>query len=712
MQARAAFGGKGGLTLHRLACFLLAYVLVAPLHGQTFTASLLGSREAGGGDGDAAGVALLVLEGNNLTFFLYADGLPQPTVAHIHQGRQGQTGDPVATLASSFSPVGSGWAAWGSFALDASVAAALRDAPTDFYVNLHTSEFPAGAVRGQLLAEASGVRHWISFLAGEKERPTVGDPDGAGVALLLPRGDKLVYYLRVRNLAAVTAAHIHGGRAGEAGPVVVDLAAAFSNGVAVGAVPLNASVANQLDTYPQGFYVNVHTAEFPAGAVRGQLEEPGEPLHLPVVADVPGLPPSLFRTAAAVANLTDREVEVWGEWYPASRDARFAPAKIVRFTVAPYGVASFANVVADLFGASGRGAVRLLPSGPIACGVNIFNDQRSTGGGTFGQFAQGLPLAQALSSGVLVYQAHRPKSSGSGWRTNLGWFNPNPRVVTVQTRVIKPDGSTLQAKTLTLQPWSDDLAAYDALLEVPGAQATQDSFAVAFEASEPVFFYSSVVDNRTDDGLYQPAQPAPRELAVPPAPGNHPPVVAITSPTPPVNAQVGQMIQFQATASDPDGDPLTVAWDFGDGVTDTTNSLVVSHAYANPGNFTVTVTASDGRGGSASATLQVSVATAAPTLTQLQNDIFTPRCSGCHPPSGGGLDLRAGHTYSSTVNVPSSENPSLMRVKPGDPDNSYLYRKLVGSGISGARMPAGGPFLTQSELDRVRGWILAGAPNN
>jgi len=75
--------------MHRLACFLLAYVLVAPLHGQTFTASLLGSREAGGGDGDAAGVALLVLEGNNLTFFLYADGLPQPTVAHIHRGRQG-----------------------------------------------------------------------------------------------------------------------------------------------------------------------------------------------------------------------------------------------------------------------------------------------------------------------------------------------------------------------------------------------------------------------------------------------------------------------------------------------------------------------------------------------------------------------------------------------------------------------------------------------
>ena len=699
--------------MNRLTCFLLAYVLASPLHGQTFTASLLGSREVGEGDGDAVGVALLVLEGNELTFFLYADALPQPTVAHIHRGRQGQTGDPVATLASSFSPVGSGWAAWGSLALEASLAAALRDAPTDFYVNLHTTEFPAGAVRGQLLAEASGVSHWISFLAGDKEIPTVGGPDGSGVALVVPRGDKLVYYLRVRNLAAVTAAHIHSGQAGEVGPVAVDLAPAFSNGVAVGAVPLEARYSNPLNRYPRSFYVNVRTAEFPAGAVRGQLEEPGEPLHLPVVADVPGLPPSLFRTAAAVANLTDRELEVWAEWYPASRNARTAPDKVVRFTVAPYGVASFANIVADLFGASGRGAVRLLASGAIACGVNIFNDQRATGGGTFGQFAQGLPLAQALASGVLVYHAHQPKSTGSGWRANLGWFNPHPRPVTVQTRVIKPDGSTLKAKTLTLQPWSNDLAAYDALLEVPGAQATQQSFTIAFEATEPVFFYSSVVDNRTDDGLYQPAQPAPRELAVPPPPGNHPPVVAITSPSPPVNAQVGQMIQFQATASDPDGDPLTVAWDFGDGVTDTTNSLTVSHAYATAGTFTVTVTANDGRGGSGSATLQVNVQSGgAVTLTQLQNEIFTPLCAGCHPPNGGGLDLRAGHTYGSTVNVPSSQNPSLMRVKPGDPDNSYLYRKLVGSGISGARMPAGGPFLSQSELDRVRDWILAGAPNN
>ncbi len=128
------------------------------------------------------------------------------------------------------------------------------------------------------------------------------------------------------------------------------------------------------------------------------------------------------------------------------------------------------------------------------------------------------------------------------------------------------------------------------------------------------------------------------------------------------------------------------------------------------GDLHRTVTVNDGKGGQAQASRQVTVQAAGVTLAQLQNDIFTPLCSGCHPPNQG-LALRAGHTYASTVNVPSTQMPSLMRVKPGDPDHSSLSRKVLGQGIIGSRMPQGGPFLSQSELDKVRGWILAGAPN-
>lgn len=109
---------------------------------------------------------------------------------------------------------------------------------------------------------------------------------------------------------------------------------------------------------------------------------------------------------------------------------------------------------------------------------------------------------------------------------------------------------------------------------------------------------------------------------------------------------------------------------------------------------------------------------AAATLSQLQSTIFSPRCSGCH--TGGGAVLPASMNLSSAaasfaalVNVSSAEQPALRRVLPGDAAASYLVRKLEGSaGITGERMPQGGPFLSAAEIDRVRSWINAGAPNN
>jgi hypothetical protein len=107
----------------------------------------------------------------------------------------------------------------------------------------------------------------------------------------------------------------------------------------------------------------------------------------------------------------------------------------------------------------------------------------------------------------------------------------------------------------------------------------------------------------------------------------------------------------------------------------------------------------------------------AATLTQLQTDIFTPRCSGCHDGVGSGLphsqNLSAGNTYANVVGVASQEQGTLMRIKPGDPDNSYLVRKVQGTaGITGVQMPASGALLTQAQIDSIRAWVSAGAQNN
>ena len=128
----------------------------------------------------------------------------------------------------------------------------------------------------------------------------------------------------------------------------------------------------------------------------------------------------------------------------------------------------------------------------------------------------------------------------------------------------------------------------------------------------------------------------------------------------------------------------------------------------------------DGNVGIDAADVTVSNGTPPVTLSQIQASVFTPICSGCHngsnPPGGalpGSQNLTAGNSFAALVGVASLEQPALRRVKPGDPDNSYLIQKLEGAAsISGSRMPLGGPFLDQATIDEIKSWISSGAPNN
>ena len=100
---------------------------------------------------------------------------------------------------------------------------------------------------------------------------------------------------------------------------------------------------------------------------------------------------------------------------------------------------------------------------------------------------------------------------------------------------------------------------------------------------------------------------------------------------------------------------------------------------------------------------------------QIQATIFTPICTGCHAGANApqGLRLDAGNSYALLVNVASAEVPGLLRVNPGNPDASYLVQKIQGNAAVGARMPANGPpYLTQAQIDLVRGWVAAGAPQS
>ena len=97
----------------------------------------------------------------------------------------------------------------------------------------------------------------------------------------------------------------------------------------------------------------------------------------------------------------------------------------------------------------------------------------------------------------------------------------------------------------------------------------------------------------------------------------------------------------------------------------------------------------------------------------IQANVFTPICSPCHSGANApkGLMLDAAHSYNAIVGVPSVEVPSFDRVKPTDPDSSYIILKLEGSPlIAGAQMPFGETPLLPSVIDVIRQWITNGAP--
>ena len=111
-------------------------------------------------------------------------------------------------------------------------------------------------------------------LTGAEEVPDPGDPDGSGNATvrLGASASEVCFDIQVSGITLpAAAAHIHRGARGVAGPIVVPLTAPDANGTASGCTNADAAILAAIHTNPAEFYVNVHTTDFPGGAVRGQL---------------------------------------------------------------------------------------------------------------------------------------------------------------------------------------------------------------------------------------------------------------------------------------------------------------------------------------------------------------------------------------------------------------------------------------------------------
>jgi hypothetical protein len=123
-------------------------------------------------------------------------------------------------------------------------------------------------------AANAGGQPIVVTLTGAAERPGPGDPDGSGTAVLtFNRGlGEVCWFISVSDITLpATAAHIHIAPETDPGPIVVGLSAPGADGIASGCATADRDLVKDIAKNPQDYYVNVHTTDFPAGALRSQL---------------------------------------------------------------------------------------------------------------------------------------------------------------------------------------------------------------------------------------------------------------------------------------------------------------------------------------------------------------------------------------------------------------------------------------------------------
>lgn len=118
-------------------------------------------------------------------------------------------------------------------------------------------------------AQKGGSLH--ATLTGKVEVPK-GDPDGSGTAEVKITGTKVCWEIKTAKVGKIVAAHIHKGGPGVAGPVVVPFGKTYAS---KGCFNSTSAIVSAIEKNPGGYYVNVHNATYPGGALRGQLKSNG-----------------------------------------------------------------------------------------------------------------------------------------------------------------------------------------------------------------------------------------------------------------------------------------------------------------------------------------------------------------------------------------------------------------------------------------------------
>jgi hypothetical protein len=497
---------------------LLALVLLSPTaSAQTFGAVLTGSQESppttSAGFGNFTGT--FDASHTNMTMTLTVANLGAPINGfHIHEKA---AGSPNGAIVLNMQGLGGTFVnnkLTGTFPVAADVAARMIANPSNFYVNVHTTQFPGGAIRGDLVITNGGLITYAADLRGTNEVPSTGSSAvGSAFVTIDPSTNTLTWDVATSGLTP-TLAHIHGpAAAGANAGVLINFAtsaSAFTNGRTSGSInvaTLTPENLNGLLTNPSNFYVNVHSAAFPGGEIRGQLTAANE-YDIPVAGRVTNALGQTFVTDLRVFNPSyDTAAAAQLEYFQSGSTPNTNATKSMAVNIPPRGTAT----LDDIAGASGLnvsgtiGAIRVSSAEKLAVTSRIYADLRSTGKGTFGQFVAGQSRNNALRRGVLPQLSNHVTEFTSGYRTNIGFFNPNTAPVTVRLELRNSDGTLTASSLMTLQALSQQqnpIASYFSGVDITDAA----NLTLSFDASAPIVAYASVVDNVSADQIFVSAQ--------------------------------------------------------------------------------------------------------------------------------------------------------------------------------------------------------------
>jgi hypothetical protein len=310
-----------------LMAVLLIVIFSSQAVAQTeYIAHLRGGNEVHLPNTTATGTVEAVLDGDTLVVSGTFSNLTSPVDtsiaggAHIHLGYAGQNGgiEFVLTAALDTDFLGGSFPAESNtFVLTSDEIETLNE--RRYYVNIHTENYPAGELRGQIVPAADEVLR--VNLSGHHETPPV--LTGAQGGLVVERNDdEIVVTGAFSNLSSpYTASHIHLGYAGQAGGVEIPLDATLTADESGGFYAADANTftlsQDQLDWLRERrLYVNIHSQNHPPGEIRGQIRPYAEAVFQANLSGATETPPvDTDATGAAIVELVGDSIIVTGSFW-------------------------------------------------------------------------------------------------------------------------------------------------------------------------------------------------------------------------------------------------------------------------------------------------------------------------------------------------------------------------------------------------------------